>query len=131
MSNSERDIKSEGSLSEDGIWPPSQAFYVEAMLFCTTSALSSVSIVSDYLETRKSSLSQSEMLDQLQNIVAQAAAISRFLWPPAKAEMHQRRGKRLRSLLSTDDSSALMSRDLRNMIEHLDEHMDKAFAESS
>ncbi len=62
------------------------------------------------------------MLDELQNVLIQAAALSRYFWPVRKA--HEWRGDQLRGAFGIADDSPLRSRDLRNSIEHFDERLD-------
>lgn len=75
------------------------------------------------------SVDQSEILDHLQNIVVQGAALSRYFWPtkdkrkPTWREHHER-GLKLRGALALTEASPLKSRALRNAIEHFDERLD-------
>jgi hypothetical protein len=62
------------------------------------------------------------VLDEVQNILNQGAAISRFFWPVGKK--YQKRGEALRAAFNIDDSSPLRDRELRNMVEHFDEYLD-------
>lgn len=64
-----------------------------------------------------------EILNNLQNIVVNGAAISRFLWPSRKN--NEWRGAQLRNALNIDETNALLSRKLRNDIEHIDERLDE------
>lgn len=63
------------------------------------------------------------VLTELQNLVVQAAALSRYFWPIRRA--HEWRGAQLRAALKVSDESPLRSRDLRNAIEHFDEQLDR------
>jgi hypothetical protein len=66
------------------------------------------------------------VLDELQNIIAQGAAVSRYFWPADKD--HEARGRELRQQFKVTEDSPLKSRDLRNMIEHFDEKLDHYLA---
>lgn len=115
------------------IWPVAEVFYLHSILFNTKSALESV----DKLDVAFESLGQditiediralnfSQILDQFQNIVLQAAALSRYFWPTRRN--HDWRGEQLRQAFGLSDDSLLKSRDLRNSIEHFDERLDKCF----
>ncbi len=116
------------------IWPPYEVFYIHSMLFNTASALASIGRVSDAF--RKVSASESpdaassidgaDILDELQNIVVQGAALSRYFWPARKA--YAARAELLRSACGVTEESPLKSRDLRNAIEHFDEKLDDYLA---
>lgn len=66
------------------------------------------------------------VLDELQNIIVQAAAVSRYFWPSGSG--HEARGRDLRQQFQVAEDSPLKSRDLRNMIEHFDEKLDHYLA---
>lgn len=116
-----------------GIWPPHEAFYLEAMLHCTRTALRAADEVSAALQTGSSCLPSSPewqesalmIVNGVQVVVLQAAAISRYFWPPRAREPHLSRAARLRAGLGVSDGSALRNRDLRNRLEHLDEGLDE------
>lgn len=62
-------------------------------------------------------------MDDVQNIVLQAAALSRYFWPVRKA--HEWRGADLRARFNVAEDSPLKSRNLRNELEHFDERLDE------
>lgn len=113
-----------------GIQAPYEAFYVHAMLFSTRSAVVSIETVSTILseisEGRRGEkggeTDMDQILNQLQNIVAQGAALSRYFWPVRNA--HDARGSQLREAFEVTDDSALRVRWLRDAIEHFDERLD-------
>lgn len=115
-----------------GIWPPYEAFYIHSMLFSTTSARRSVELLnrrlerfySDESEGREVLLSKKVILDSLQNVVNQGAALSRYFWPSKTNDLHHARAERLRRAFMIDDVNPLKKRDLRNAIEHFDEKLD-------
>ncbi len=115
------------------IWPPYEVFYIHSMLFNTQSAVNSIeilSVVMSYLDGSKSedslnAIDTEDVLNHLQNIVVQGAALSRYFWPVRKE--YERRGDFLRRALGITDDNPLKSRDLRNSIEHFDEKLDQYF----
>jgi hypothetical protein len=117
-----------------GIWPPYEAFYIEAMLFCSISALRSLDIIADWIESLPNidseklfdNISEDDILNNLQNVVIQGAALSRYCWPSRQGENneHKLRGEQIREALEMTDESPLKNRDLRNELEHFDEKLD-------
>lgn len=116
------------------IHPPYRVFYSLSISFCTASAVRSIESVSEVMKHLSSTdienplddIDQHAILDELQNIIVQGAAVSRYFWPSNKS--HEARGKELRKNFKITDDSALESRVLRNMIEHFDEKLDDYFA---
>jgi hypothetical protein len=116
-----------------GIWPPHKAFYLESLLYCTNSALRSADAVRNSLEAGRThvpgsaawSEQASNILDGVQNIAIQAAALSRYFWPARKETIHAARGQHLRGGLRVHEDSPIRNRDLRNQIEHFDEELDR------
>jgi hypothetical protein len=105
--------------------PPHEAFYISSLLFCTKSARASTIALSDLLKKCNEGFRDFDPrvpLNHIQNIVLQAAAVSRFFWPADKK--HQWRGHALREAFHVSDSSNLHSRTLRNTMEHFDEYLD-------
>ncbi|WP_434181754.1 hypothetical protein [Vibrio hyugaensis] len=119
------------------IFPPYQLFYIDALLTHTTSAMESMEIVSRWIELMVADdhaaleLSKAKLFDYLHNIALQAAGISRYLWPSKNGDnnVHQKRGKKLREILSVTDDSPLKNRKLRNQMEHFDERLDVYLAQ--
>jgi hypothetical protein len=116
------------------IWPPYEAFYISSMLFNTQSAYASIGAVAsviDHIANVESDdpftdIDQHSVLNELQNVVVQGAAVSRYFWPIRKG--HEQRAKQLRSAFNITEESPLFSRSLRNDIEHLDEKLDRYLA---
>jgi hypothetical protein len=113
------------------VLPFCESFYIESMLFVTESALQSVKLANEALkkiadESGDFNQNQSQILNYLQNIVVQGAALSRYFWPVRKE--HKLRGQKLRKAYKVTESSPLKSRDLRNEIEHFDEKLDAYLA---
>jgi hypothetical protein len=118
------------------IWTPHEAFYIQSMLFNTTSAFQSCSIAEKIIE--KISVGEIDpqekkdlLLDCLQNVVNQSGAISRYFFPSRdgvkgtdKKTIHRDRGQYLSRVFGVKDDSPLMNRALRNSIEHFDERLD-------
>lgn len=117
----------------EGIWPPHEAFYIEGMLFCTSSALRAAEDVHATLESiaehaPSASVWQENakiILDGVQALALQAAALSRYLWPARTKKLHLLRAARLRSGLGISEDSCLSNRELRNALEHFDERLDE------
>src|SRR5689334_18838746 len=110
--------------SEFAIWPPYEAFYIQAMLFNSRAALASIDHVSANLEALSAgkAIDSDELLNNLQNIVIHGAALSRYFWPVRKG--HEARAQFLKKCLGVAEDSPLKNRDLRNQIEHFDEKLD-------
>lgn len=130
IANAPLKLRSTGNCSDKGIWAPYEAFYIYAMLFNTRSAVTSIEWISTALEQVSRNLTddplaqldRSSMLCELQNIVLQAAALSRYFWPAWKG--HEARAEQLRHAFDVVDDNPLKNRDLRNEIEHFDERLD-------
>jgi hypothetical protein len=106
-------------------FPPYQAFYIDSLLSCTSSALISAQWVSEFLSRYPTARDQEDpraVLNHLQNIALQGAAISRFFWP--SHAKYESRGRDLRRCFRLDDTNPLRSRALRNRMEHYDEYLD-------
>jgi hypothetical protein len=112
------------------IWAPFEAFYINSMLFNALSAMESISRVADVMEAlqtltpdeMREALDRHSLLNELQNIVLQGGALSRYFWPSRKESAA--RGEQLRLGLGVADDSPLKSRSLRNALEHFDERLD-------
>lgn len=117
---------------QDGIWPPHESFYLEAMLHCSES-LRAANDIADALEAKSGCSPSSQewqdhartIVNSVQVFIVQAAAISRYFWPTRKKEPHLSRAARLRDGLGISDRSPLRNRDLRNRLEHFDEKLDE------
>ena len=118
------------SAPNPAIFPVFEAFYIQSMLFNANSAMESYSRVSDVLDAIEDKnwdeiremLDSQSLLDELQNIVLQGAALSRYFWP-VRPE-YVARGEQLRNGIGLAENSALKSRSLRNALEHFDERLD-------
>lgn len=116
------------------IWPPHEAFYIRSMLFNSGSALRSISRLEQVFEKLPQQMTDEDahrlparqVLDELQNMVLQAAALSRYFWPVRK--IFHARGQFLRETFALDDTSPLHDRALRNAMEHFDERLDAYIA---
>lgn len=122
---------------DEAIWPPAVAFYVHALEFNVREALKSFMTAFEILGLLEGSVAQEEfdqdtVLNQLQNAIVHAGAVSRFFWPPTASGKEGRkaeaRGVSLRQALKVQDSDALSDRRLRNAIEHFDERLDRYLA---
>jgi hypothetical protein len=116
--------------ASEGIWPPYEAFYISSMQFNCQSAVRSLVWVMSAFEQLPSpttlddiaAISSQKILNELQNLVVQGAALSRYFWPVRKG--HERRADHLKRAFSVTESSPLYDRNLRNAIEHFDERLD-------
>ena len=72
------------------------------------------------------SLPAKPILNELHNVVLHGASLSRYFWPIRKG--HEARALALREAFSVGDSCPLLSRDLRNALEHFDERLDTYLA---
>lgn len=111
-------------IDEPTIWPPFQAFYIQSMLFNSSSAVRSIARLESIFGKLPEhpthddilQLPVKAILNELQNMVLQSAALSRYFWPVRKG--HEARGTSLREAFDVDESSPLFNRDLRNALEH-------------
>lgn len=112
------------------IWPPFEVFYIQSMLFNSMSAVRSIMRLEKIFgklpeyptEEDIQRLPTKIILNELQNMVLQAAALSRYFWPIRKG--YEERGQFLRETFALDQSSPLFNRNLRNALEHFDERLD-------
>ncbi|KPY80183.1 Uncharacterized protein ALO94_03394 [Pseudomonas syringae pv. spinaceae] len=104
------------------IWTPYEVFYIQSMLFNTTSAFQSCAIAENIIENilvgridpqEKKDL----LLDCLQNVVNQSGAISRYFFPSRDGvkgadtkTIHIDRGQYLSSVFGVKGDSPLMNR---------------------
>lgn len=113
------------------IWPPYEAFYINAMLFNTTQALESAQNIHEIISALADhpgllqTVDTTACLNEVQSIAIHAAALSKYFWPVGKP--YKARGEYLRKRLSIAEDSALSNRELRNQLEHLDEKLDDYF----
>ena len=117
------------------IHPPYHVFYSLSISFCTESAARSLDALADVIEHIESVTNGNPLADidphttlnEIQNIIVQGAAVSRYFWPTDKAA--SARGAELRRRFEIGDDSPLKSRNLRNTIEHFDEKLDRYVAQ--
>lgn len=114
------------------IWPPYRVFYEESLRSRITSALNSVEIANSIIqilpnEENLSSDWRRILLDEMQNIIIQGGAISKFFWPPRDGEnsLHKKRGEYLQKIFKVQQNSPLKFRTIRDHIEHFDEKLDR------
>lgn len=118
------------SIIDGKIFAPFETFYIQAMLFNCNSALQSMVRISSIFEKLPQDVTEEDLqslpvhaiLNELQNVIIQGAALSRYFWPVRKG--HEDRGRQLRQALAVGDNSPLHNRNLRNAIEHFDEKLD-------
>lgn len=115
-----------------GVSPPDEVFYIQSMLFSAESAMASIEAVAEVMEAIRGmthaqvreTVDYRTLLNELQNIVLQAGALSRYFWPSRSLPQHVARAELLRAKLGVKDDSPLRSRELRNAMEHFDERLD-------
>ncbi|MBN8429216.1 MAG: hypothetical protein J0L65_17330 [Xanthomonadales bacterium] len=98
-------MENDSSAPDFVIWPPHEAFYINAMLFNTTQALraaESVGSVIAHIKKNADHLQQLDRdttacLDEVQSIALHAAALSKYFWPVGKR--YKQRGEYLRGKL--------------------------------
>lgn len=120
-------MKDQSSIDVWKIWPPYEIFYIESLLTLTKA------VIADYEYLNKIIVNQNLfvenpyiLIDLSQNIINQAAAISRYFWPTkAKPKIHRLRGEKLRAALLITEDNILKSKTVRNFIEHFDENLDE------
>jgi len=109
------------------IWYPHEFFYIESLLSITRTVLSEQAVIVSFLDEyqRGNNDNGKLLLDSVQNIICQAAMLSKFFWPVGKDSIRKKRGQALREAYQILESNCLKSRDVRNYIEHFDEKLDK------
>jgi len=120
-------MKDEPTIDHWKIWPPYEIFYIESLLTLTNTATSDYEYL-DKVITNQELFDQNPyiLIDLAENIINQAATISRYLWPTKqKPKIHRLRGEKLREKLLIYDDNILKSRSVRNFIEHFDENLDE------
>jgi len=120
-------MKDEPTIDDWKIWPPYEIFYIESLLTLTGTATSDYEYL-DKVITNREIFDQNPyiLIDLAENIINQAATISRYLWPTKqKLKIHRLRGEKLRDKLLINDDNILKSRTVRNFIEHFDENLDE------
>jgi hypothetical protein len=118
------------NIEQSEILPPFQIFYIQSMLFNSLSAMRSIARLESIFSKLPEQITEEDMsklptkaiLNELQNMVIQSAALSRYFWPVRKG--HEARARRLREAFAMDETSPLFNRDLRNALEHFDERLD-------
>jgi hypothetical protein len=108
------------------IWYPYEVFYIESILTITRTAISEYEylnmIITDQALFDKNRFI---LIDLSQNIINQAASLSRYFWPSSKHRVCQLRGEKLREKLNIETNNILEDRSMRNFVEHFDENLDK------
>ena len=118
-------------------WPPSEAFYIQSMLFNSHSAKDSIlkleavfeKLPPQFTDEDLKKLPTKQILNELHNMVLQAGALARYFWPVRKE--HKQRGELLCKYFDMSEESPLFSRVLRNATEHFDERLDKYFEQEN
>jgi len=108
------------------------------MAFCTKSAVRSIEVLNDVFQHLASAEAQypeedvnvQSVLDELQNVIVQGAAVARYFWPiRVGQQIHASRAEALRNEFSIrDDNPLRVCKPLRDTMEHFDERLDKYLA---
>lgn len=115
----------EESIKDWKIWYPYETFYIESLLTLTNRIINDYEYLNEIIKNRELLESSPLMLiDLAENIINLSASISRYLSPVKKDLIHTLRGEKLRVHLLIEPESILLSRDVRNFIEHFDENLD-------
>ncbi len=121
-----------------GIRPLYEAFYIHSMLFNSQSAMNSIENIEKLLELIMEDhdidinnindiIDVDYLLNNIQNVVLQAGALSRYFWPTENKNtknIYRERSKYLKSKFNITEENLLKNRKLRNSIEHFDENLD-------
>lgn len=113
-----------------GIQPIYKAFYIQSMLFNSSTAIAAMEHANIMLglvedEDEIPSDMKDEILNSVQSIIMHSAALSRYFWPVReRIELHKKRGDQLRKTFKMTDDSPLKNRTLRDHLEHFDEKLD-------
>ncbi len=117
------------------IWTPHQAFYIQSMLFNTTSALQSCNIAGkiikmisdgeiDPQERRTYAGLLAEHRQPVWIYIAIFFSVASWCEGSGQKTIHSDRGHYLSKIFCVKDGSPLMNRGLRISIEHFDERLD-------
>lgn len=119
---------------DNEIHPPYRIFYSLSMAFCTKSAVRSIDVLNDVFEHLANSETDNpeedidihSVLDELQNLIVQGAAIARYFWPIRETQqIHAVRAAALRNEFSIGHDNPLRTcKPLRDAMEHFDERLD-------
>lgn len=112
------------------IWYPYEIFYIESLLSLTRRITDDYERL-DQIITSQELLNQNayELIDLAESIINLSASISRYLKPTKRELVHKLRGEKLSEHLMVDSDNVLLSRAVRNFIEHFDENLDSFLQE--
>lgn len=96
------------------------------MLSITNTAKADIYVLDDLIKKWDKEGPQNDFLiiDLIQNIIRNAALISKFLWPSEKKSYYTKRGESLRNILEITEPNVLQDKNVRNSLEHFDEKLD-------
>ena len=114
------------------IWPVYDKLYFECIRSAAASAITSWEEINLIITDQQLfNADELRLVDLAENIVNQAAIISRYFFPTtdrrnsAKNTIHQLRGEKLREMYQIKSDTILTDRSVRNHIEHFDENLDR------
>jgi len=110
----------------DGIVPYFEAFYLESLVYAAGRAVEAFKRFDDAVTGR---IDTAVVVANVHEALTHAAAVSRFFWPARQSPITAARAQKLRHAFGLDANSPLYSRDLRNVLEHYDEYLDRFLAQ--
>jgi hypothetical protein len=125
------------------IWYPYEVFYIESMLTITHTAMSEQLMLNRILKEINDGKYENRnlVIDLAQNIILQAASLSRYFWTSSAFtnddkelkkkhdKIHKRRGQKLRESFNIHETNPIKNRNVRNFIEHFDAKLDLQLAQ--
>ena len=103
-----------------------EIYYIESLLSLTNRISSDYEMIDFIITDEERFKKQNLMLiDLAENIINLSAVISRYLKPTKTELIHKLRGEKLRLHLIIENDNVLLSRKVRNFIEHFDENLDE------
>jgi hypothetical protein len=112
-------------MNDTGIFEAYEIFYIESLLTFTKRIIGDYERL-DHIITNQKVFQQNpfELIDLAESIINLSASISRYLKPTKKDSIHKTRGEKLSEYLKVASDNILLSRTVRNFIEHFDENLD-------
>lgn len=107
------------------IWYPYEIFYIESLLTLTKRIIGDYELLVRVIKDQELfEQNPFQLIDLAESIINLSASISRYLNPTKQDLVHKLRGEKLREYLIVVPDNILLSRTVRNFIEHFDENLD-------
>ncbi len=132
ISKSEKESRAELIVdTAQGIHGPYEAFYIQQIFSIGKLCFQAFDKFERLAIQKDNAENHIEIFEALQTALTHSAALSRFFWPSRSgiANLHQARGNKLKNAFQLTDDSPIQKRELRNAIEHFDEHLDRFLLE--